>query len=408
MKTKKTLTEILNNQTITDQFTFTGTCPDQNGTPATFTIFNTDFFLNELNHNFFNRVMYVDPDNAFTDLVNTFTIWANNRGYMYARLAYAYSLGYNPIENYNSIEEHSGHDDFDNKKKTTRLYQNDKIERTYTNDKIQRTYSNDKIEREYTHDKIERSYNNDKIERNYDDDQVTRTYTNDKVERAYDNDQLTRTYTNDQVTRTYTNDEIETTHTNDKETTTFNNVQDKHDHDKFGVNSGSAVHVSIDTDTRSGNQTLEKTGSSKETHNGSYDDTHTGSYDDTHTGGYYDEHTGSYDDTHTGGYSDEHSGGYEDDHTGKYSDTHSGGYDDTHSGKYDDTHTGGYYDENSGKDSTIYNSQIAKHGNIGVSTASGMIGELFDGLKQNLALRAVHDFLDNFTFYDGSEVDILW
>ena len=374
MKTKKTLTEILKNQTITNQFTFTGTCPDQNGTPTTFTIFNTEFFLNELNHNFFNRVMFVDPDNSFTDLVNTFLVWVNNRGYMYARLAYAYSLGYNPIENYSSIEEHTGHDDFDNKKKTTRLYQNDKLERTYTNDKIQRTYTNDEVERTYSNDKIERTYTNDAVERTYSDDKIERTYTNDAVERSY------------------SNDEVEITHTNDKETTTYTNVQDKHDHDKFGVNSASAVHVSVDTDTRNGSQSVEKTGSSKE----------------THTGGYTDEHSGGYDDTHTGGYTDEHSGGYDDTHTGGYSDTHTGGYDDTHSGKYDDTHTGGYYDENSGKDSTIYNSQIAKHGNIGVSTASSMIGELFDGLKQNLALRAVHDFLDNFTFYDGSEVDILW
>ena len=346
--TKKKLTEILKNQTITNQFDFTGSCPDADGVAQTFTIFNTTFFLSELKHNFFNRVMFVDPDSAFSDLVNTFQVWANNRGYMYARLAYAYSLGYNPIENYNSIEEHTGHDDFDNKKKVTRTWQNDKLERTYTNDKVERTYSSDKIER---------------------------TYTNDKVERTYNNDEVETTYTNDKVERTYTNDAVETTHTNDKETTTYNSVKDDTEHKRLGVNSSTAVGVTEDINTKTGNMEVAKTGSTTETHTGSYADEHTGSTTDTHTGGYDDTHTGGYDDTHTGG--------------------------------YDDTHTGGYYDENSGKDSTIYNSQIAKHGNIGVSTASGMIGELFDGLKQNLALRAVHDFLDEFTFYDG-EVDILW
>ena len=328
MKKKQLITEILKNQTITNQFDFTGSCPDADGTSQSFNIFNTTFFLNEINHNFFNRIMFVDPENSFTDLVNTFSTWANNRGYMYARLAYAYSIGYNPIENYNSVEEHTGHDDFDNKKKTTRVWQNDKLERTYNSDKVERTYSSDKVE------------------------------------------------------RTYNSDAVETTHTNDKDTTTYNSVKDDTEHKKFGVNSATAVDVSEDINTKSGNQVIERSGSSTDTHTGGYDDEHTGGYDDEHTGGYDDEHTGGYDDTHTGGYDDEHTGGY------------------------DDEHTGGYYDENSGKDSTIYNSQIAKHGNIGVSTASGMIGELYDGLKQNLALRAVHDFLDSFTFYDGEVV--LW
>lgn len=294
MKKKKTLTEILKNQTITNQFDFSGSCPDQEGTAQTFTIFNTGFFLNEINHNFFNRVMFVDPDAAFTDLVTTFTIWAQNRGYMYARLAYAYSLGYNPIENYNSIEEHTGHDDFDNKKK------------------------------------------------------VTHTWTQDKIERAYDAENPLKT------SRLYDSEnplKVETGHTNDKTKTTYNNVKDTDESYKYGVNSATKVPSAENTNTRSGNEEIE--------YSGTRADTTTGTYSDTTTG------------------------------------------------KYTDTHTGSYNDENSGKDSTIYNSQIAKHGNIGVSTASGMIQELFDGLKQNLALRAVYDFLDAFTFYDG-EVNSLW
>lgn len=292
MKKKKTLTEILKNQTITNQFDFSGSCPDSEGTAQTFTIFNTGFFLNEINHNFFNRVMFVDPEAAFADLVATFTIWAQNRGYMYARLAYAYSLGYNPIENYSSIENHTGHDDYENHKK------------------------------------------------------VTHTWTNDTLERAYDTENPLK------VTRQYDSQTpltVTTGHNNDKETTTYTALKDTDNTWKYGVNSSEPVPSAKSENTRSGSEATE--------------------------------------------------------FSGTRTDTTSGKYFDTTTGKYTDKHTGSYNDENSGIDKTLYNSTISKHGNIGVSTASQMIGELYDGLKQNLALRAVHDFLDNFTFYDG-EVDI--
>ena len=295
MKKKKTITEILKNQTITNQFDFTGACPDADGVSQTFTIFNTNFFLNEVNHNFCNRVMFVDPESAFNDLVSTFTIWANNRGYMYARLMYAYAQGYNPIENYNSIEEHTGHDDFVNKKKITHNWTEDTLTRQYD------TTTPLKVEREYN--------TNTPLK-------VSTSHTNDKEERSYSTD-----------------------------------YSDTDKSYKYGVNSSSKVATTENENTKAGTETLEFKGTRDETT------------------------------------------------TGKYSDTTSG--------KYTDTHTGSYYDENSGTDEQRYNSTVTKHGNIGVSTASGMIQELFDGLRQNLALRAVHDFLDNFTFYDG-EVGDIW
>ena len=314
---KKTLTEILADQTIlTNQFDFVGTCPDKNGTNVTFTIFSTEFFLNEIEHNFFNRVAFVDDENSFTDFSNMFSKWATSRGLMYARLAYAYSLGYNPIENYSSIENHTGHDDYENHKKVTRDFDDYKVERTYNQDKVERTYNQDAVQ---------------------------------------------------------------TTHDQDKVTTTFNNVTDAVN--KYGVNSNAAVPTS--DSVRSGSQ----------------DDTYTGSKTDTHTGGYDDEHTGGYDDEHTGGYDDEHTGGYDDEHTG--------GYDDEHTGGYDDTSSGGWSDENTGTDKQIYNSTITKSGNIGVMTASQMIQSEYDGLRQDLPLRAVWDFLDRFTFYSEG-VDLRW
>lgn len=289
MKVKKTLTEILKDQTIGSSFDFSGSCPDKDGTTVTFSIFSTAFFINEIEHNFFNRVAFVNEENSFTDLVAMFNQWKTDRGPMYARMAYAYSLGYNPIENYSSIENHTGHDDFDNKKK------------------------------------------------------VTHTWTNDT---------LTRSYTNDNIQRTYNNDAIATTHAQDKATTTYNNVQDQDTQTKYGVNSSNAVNVGGNTSTRTGNEVLE----------------YSGTKTDTHTGGYTDSHTGSTSDTHTGSYSD----------------------------------------ENSGKDSTIYNSTITKSGNIGIQTAAEMTQKLYDSLRdQDLALRAVFDFLDRFTFYSEG-VDIIW
>ena len=301
---KMKLSEILKNQTITNQFDFSGQCPDKDGHTVSFDIFDTAFFLMEINHNYFNRQAFVDPDNAFTDFLNIFTQWKHTRGLMYARIAYAYSLGYNPIENYSSIETHSGSDYIEHGKKTEREYSNDKIERTYNQDKVERTYTQDKVEHTYTQDKVKRTY------------------------------------------------------TQDKETITYNNVEDANVNKKYGVNSGDAVPVSEDTNTRSGSEDHE----------------------------------------HSGGYSDEHSGGY--------SDEHSGGYSDEHSGSYADEHSGGYTDENSGRDTTNYDSTIAKSGNIGVMTASQMIQSEYDGLKQDLANRALKEFLDRYTFY--SEVVDLW
>ena len=332
---KKTLTEILADHTITNQFDFVGICPDADGNDETFTIFSTEFFLNEIEHNFFSRVAFVDDENSFTDLITMFEHWAASRGLMYARLAYAYSLGYNPIENYSSVETHSGHDDYENHKKVTRDFDAYKVERTYNQDKVERTYNQDKVERTYNQDKVERTYNQDKVE------------------------------------RTYNQDAVETTHTNDKVTTTYTNLTDAVN--KYGVNSSNAVPVS--NNVRSGSQ----------------DDEHTGSQKDTHTGGYDDEHTGGYDDEHTGGYDDEHTGGYDDEHTGGY----------------DDESSGGWSDENTGTDKQIYNSTITKSGNIGVMTASQMIQSEYDGLRQDLALRAVFDFLDRYTFYSEG-VDVVW
>ena len=251
MKVKKTLAEILKDQTITNQFDFSGSCPDQDGEIQTFEIFKTAFFLMEVMTNYCNRSALVDEDNPFADLVSIFTLWKYTRGSMYARIAYAYSLGYNPIENYNSVETHTGYDELEHGKSTERSFDDYKIERSYNQDKVERTYSQDKIERTYNQDKVERTYNQDAIA---------------------------------------------TSHANDKVTTTFHDVTDANS--KYGVNSSSAVPVS--NNVRSGSQDDEYSGTRTDTHTGGYDNEHTGGYDDTHSGGYDDETSGKYTDTDSG------------------------------------------------------------------------------------------------------------
>lgn len=267
---KVKISEILKNQTITNQFDFSGSCPDKEGVTVTFSIFTTAFFMMEVTHNYFNRSAFVDPDNAFTDFLNIFTQWKNTRGYMYARMAYAYSLGYNPIENYSSLEKHTGHDDYENHKK------------------------------------------------------ITRTWTADKIEREY------------------TNLASVTSHDNDKATTTYNALTDTDKNYKFGVNSSNKVQQNESENTRSGSESVEYTGTKTDTTNG----------------------------------------------------------------KYSDTHSGSYNDENSGTDKQIYNSEITKSGNIGIQTASEMIQKLYEGLAQDLANRALKEFLERYTFY--SEGVDLW
>lgn len=148
---KMKLWEILKNQTITTQFDFSGSCPDKDGETVSFTIFNSAYFINEVKYRFFDRELFVeDESTAFNELVSRFTTWKTARGLMFARMAYAYSLGYNPIENYSSIETHTGHDDFENKKKVTHTWTQDKVERQYTNLATVTSHDQDKDTTTYT------------------------------------------------------------------------------------------------------------------------------------------------------------------------------------------------------------------------------------------------------------------
>lgn len=142
MMQKMKLEQILKNQTITTQFDFSGSCKDKDGNTQTFTIFNSAFFLSEIMHNYFNRVTFIqDPENALTELVSIFNNWKTTRGPMYAKIMYAYSFGYNPIENYSSIEQTESE---------SSLKHGLSIEHTWNQDKVTTTHNQDKTTTTYT------------------------------------------------------------------------------------------------------------------------------------------------------------------------------------------------------------------------------------------------------------------
>ena len=288
-------------ETLTTQFDFKGTYTDVEGATHNVTVFDTEYFIDCIRRNYFARYMFLDSDGLGADLIKAFRIWKTSRANLYLKQAYAYTIAYNPIENYSSVEVMDRTDELTKETAVTREYDHDKVERTHTQDTITRTYSQDKIEREYIQDKVER------------------------------------------------------TNTDNVITTEYNQVKDETKNKRYGINSSTAVNTDETDNTRTGNETV----------------TTEGSYADTHTGKYADTHTGSYDDTHTGSYADEH--------------------------------TGGYSDTNSGTDTTETDYTLTRHGNIGVKTASEMLQAEYEGLAQDLANRALCDFLDRYTWYVGGD-----
>lgn len=137
---KAKLLEVISQMTITNQFDFKGNYIDLEGETHLMTIFTTNYFLTNLRHRYFNRELFIDTDAPDTDLLNIFTTWMQSRGALYAKQAYAYTLAYNPIENYLSNEHTEG---------TVGLEHGEKIEReggqtvttTHTNDQVATTYN---------------------------------------------------------------------------------------------------------------------------------------------------------------------------------------------------------------------------------------------------------------------------
>lgn len=235
-------------ETLTSQFDFIAsyTAPGAES-PVNYTIFDTALFVQELQQHFTDREIRLGDTTPTADLLALFTRWKNSRSDSYARRAYALSVKYEPLENYDRIEHKEG---------SSELEHGETIERTH-------------------------------------DNSDTRSYTdyNEKTVRSGSE-------------------------------TDASGI--------FGVNSAATTPVPADTDTRTYNDVTD----SRDI---------TGSIEDAHSGTITDAHTGT------------------------------------------DTTTDGY--------------DLRAHGNIGVMTAAQMLEEDKKLAAYDLALVAICDFIDRYTFY---------
>lgn len=120
-------------ETLTNQFDFVVSyTPEGAESPISFTIFDTDLFVQELEQHFTDREIRLGDGAPTTNLLALFTRWKNSRADSYARRAYALTIKYNPLENYDRIEHKEG---------TTELEHGETIERTHDNSDT-RSYTN--------------------------------------------------------------------------------------------------------------------------------------------------------------------------------------------------------------------------------------------------------------------------
>lgn len=84
---------------------------EENGDPTKITLATHSEVYRELMYNYGERAILVrDTEDAATVFTNLFTDWEKRRGDDIATLVDAYQRVYNPIENYDRVDEHSGYD----------------------------------------------------------------------------------------------------------------------------------------------------------------------------------------------------------------------------------------------------------------------------------------------------------
>lgn len=131
-----TLLDILPEGPYTNEFDFKGTYTDADGVSHNVTVFDTEYFIHNVTTLFSGRLIRLSElkSSALTDFYTLFSEWASSRANLYFKQAYAYTLAYNPIENYSSRE--NMHDNFTTHEhglKTTRSYTNFKEKDDYHN-----------------------------------------------------------------------------------------------------------------------------------------------------------------------------------------------------------------------------------------------------------------------------------
>ena len=115
-------------------FDFKGTYTDAEGVTINVTVFDTAYFITNVMQLCRSRRIFVEKDTPTTYFINLFSSWMNSRKDLYFKQAYAYTLKYNPIENYSSRE--NMHDNVTTREhglKTTRTYTNFKEKDDYHN-----------------------------------------------------------------------------------------------------------------------------------------------------------------------------------------------------------------------------------------------------------------------------------
>lgn len=291
-------------------FDFKGTYTDINGTTHNVTVFDTSYFTTNVFQLYRNRRITIDED-AQDYLATLFSVWKSSRENLYLKQAYAYTLRYNPIENYSSHEQ-------------------------MTND----------------------------ITTHLHGESITRTH-NDTISTTPAGDTVTTTHPAHKTEVTYPQKTTETTPYNTTEVTAPDN--DTNTHYVKGFNSADFV------------------GSEKDVKTGSV------SVNTTHTDGQGNQSVETIDETYTGKETtDETYTG-----TDQVQTTHTQGT---------EAHTGTITDAHTGTDTDTRNYTLDKTGNIGVQTAAEMLQREYDGLMQDLAHRALLEFVDRYTFY-SEEVD---
>ena len=297
-----------------------GVYTDAAGEAHNLTVFDNNYFHHNILVNYRSRKCSLwTPDNPEVAFISLFNSWWNSRKDLYLKQAYAYTLKYNPIENYSSREQMTN-DTTTHQRATTDT-------RTFGNSDT-RTHA----------------------------DTMTRTH-NDTV-----------TTTPPETTDTTTHPTLTTTHTPYGDTVATNPGRiDTHSKKAFN----SSVFEDVEKDTASGQETVVTTHQGNETTQDVYTGTDTVARTVQHAG--TDAHTGTIADAHTGTTTDAHTGSIADAHTGTDTDTR--------------------------------NYLLTKSGNIGIQTAAEMLQREYNGLVQDLASRALADFLDKYTFYRDSWED---
>lgn len=295
-------------------FDFKGTYTDAAGDTHNVTVFDTDYFVKHVMYNFRDRIITLPEEGTQAALKALFDTWKTSRSELYFKQAYAYTLKYNPIENYSSVENLI--DDITEHEKG----------------------ASHKTE-----------YNNS------DTDELT-PFTKETTE--------TTPYTKETTETTPYNSETTTTTPYTSETTTTTSAtsgvpSNKTTNSRMAFNSTTFVNTDKSETEISEQSQLIKDGTEEVqlikdgTEKVEFSRTGTEKIELTKTG------------------------------TEKREISHDG---------YVETTT-------DGKDTDTRNYTLTKNGNIGVMTPAEMLKKEFDGLMQDLAWRALTEFVDRYTWY---------